>query len=78
MWSGLINDKICLYMARRNNSRLREAEHRLYAAAIMCIIPPVGFIVWGVGASYHVHWIGLIFGMGMLGKISVVLKGILD
>lgn len=57
-------------MARKNKNGLREAEHRLYAAVIMCIIPPVGFIVWGVGAAHGVHWIGLIFGMGMLGEPS--------
>lgn len=68
IWCGRISDWICLYLARHNKDGLREAEQRLWAATALCIIPPVGLIVWGVGAAHHVHWFGIVFGMGMMGK----------
>ncbi|KAJ5895510.1 MFS general substrate transporter [Penicillium taxi] len=67
VWSGKISDYICLKIARNNKDGLREAEYRLWAAVTLCIIPPVGLIVWGVGAAQHVHWFGIVFGMGMMG-----------
>ncbi|KAK9245138.1 MFS general substrate transporter [Lipomyces tetrasporus] len=65
-WAGDVSDRICIYLARRNNG-YREAEYRLWSATALCIIPPAGMILWGVGASHQVHWVGLMFGMGMLG-----------
>ncbi|CAH0056011.1 unnamed protein product [Clonostachys solani] len=67
IWSGKISDYICLRIARNNKDGLREAEYRLWAAIALCIVPPVGLIVWGVGAAQHVHWFGIVFGMGMMG-----------
>ncbi|KAK7208161.1 major facilitator superfamily protein [Myxozyma melibiosi] len=66
IWGGEVNDRICVRLARRNRG-YRESEFRLWAAAALCIIPPGGMFVWGVGTNYGVHWFGLVFSMAMLG-----------
>lgn len=65
LWSGNAADRLALWLARRHNG-LREAEHRLWVLAVSGILSAAGLILWGVGASHHVHWIGLVFGLGML------------
>lgn len=63
--SGHLSDWIARYMARRNNG-VREPEHRLWLAVIPMVIHPVGCILYGVGAAHHVHWVGVVFGLGMI------------
>ncbi|KAK2779057.1 major facilitator superfamily transporter [Colletotrichum kahawae] len=58
-------DWIALRLARRNNG-IREPEHRLWVLALSGITSAAGLITWGVGAYHNVHWVGLIFGLGML------------
>lgn len=65
LWSGNAADWIALRFARRNKG-VREAEHRLWVLAVSGIISAAGLIVWGVGAYHNIHWIGLVFGLGML------------
>lgn len=65
LWSGNAADWIALQLARRNGG-VREAEHRLWVLAASGIISTAGLITWGVGAYHGVHWIGLVFGLGML------------
>jgi MFS family permease len=65
LWSGNFADWIALRLARRNNG-IREPEHRLWVLTASGIISSAGLIVWGVGAYHDVHWIGLVFGLGML------------
>ncbi|KAG9656296.1 MFS general substrate transporter, partial [Aureobasidium melanogenum] len=65
MWSGKIADRITLALARRNNG-IREPEHRLWVLSVSGIISAAGLVTWGVGAYHEVHWIGLVFGLGML------------
>lgn len=65
IWSGVLADKLTLYLARRNNG-IREAEQRLWPLAFSCIMTAAGLITWGVGAHHNVHWVGLVFGLGML------------
>ncbi|KAF7195155.1 putative MFS-type transporter [Pseudocercospora fuligena] len=73
LWSGIVADKLALYLARRNNGT-REPEHRLWPLAIAGFFSAVGLITWGVGADHHVHWIGLIFGLLMM-TFGVVVGG---
>ncbi|KAK4938433.1 hypothetical protein LTR10_021150 [Elasticomyces elasticus] len=63
--SGHLSDWIARYMARRNNG-VREPEHRLWLALIPMVIHPVGCILYGVGAAHHVHWVGVLFGLGLI------------
>ncbi|TLD10007.1 hypothetical protein PgNI_05410 [Pyricularia grisea] len=65
LWSGNAADWLALRLARRNNG-IREPEHRLWVLLLAGVMSSAGLITWGVGAYYNVHWIGLVFGLGML------------
>lgn len=65
LWSGNAADWITLQLARRNGG-IREPEHRLWVLAVSGIISAAGLVTWGVGAYHGVHWVGLVFGLGML------------
>lgn len=65
LWVGKAADWIALWLARRNGG-IREPEQRLWVLLVSGIISSAGLIVWGVGAYYQVHWVGLVFGLGML------------
>jgi hypothetical protein len=64
-YSGVLGDRVALYLARRNRGVL-EAEHRLWLFAASLILIPGSLILWGVGAAHHIHWFGLIFAMGVI------------
>ncbi|RVX66189.1 hypothetical protein B0A52_10081 [Exophiala mesophila] len=64
-FSGWISDKVAVYMARRNNG-VYEPEHRLWVGLIPLVLHPVGCILYGVGASHEVHWVGVAFGLGII------------
>jgi MFS family permease len=65
LWSGYVADWIALRLARTNNG-VREPEHRLWVLAVSGIMSAAGLITWGVGADHEAHWVGLVFGLGML------------
>lgn len=65
LWSGNAADWIALKLARRNKG-IREAEHRLWVLLFSGIMSAAGLITWGVGAYHQIHWVGLVFGLGML------------
>ena len=65
LWSGNAADWIALKLARRNNG-IREPEHRLWVLAFSGVMSAAGLMTWGVGAYHSVHWVGLVFGLGML------------
>lgn len=65
LWSGNAADWIAIRLARRNNG-VREPEHRLWVLLVSGIMSAAGLITWGVGAYYDAHWVGLVFGLGML------------
>ncbi|KAL6859924.1 hypothetical protein ACO1O0_003948 [Amphichorda felina] len=65
LWSGNAADRVALALARRNGG-IREPEHRLWVLAVSGVISSAGLVTWGVGAYHHVHWLGLVFGLGML------------
>jgi MFS family permease len=65
LWSGNAADWIALRLATRNNG-IREPEHRLWVLSVSGIMSAAGLVIWGVGASHGVHWVGLAFGLGML------------
>jgi hypothetical protein len=64
-YSGVIGDRIVLWLARRNKGVL-ESEHRLWLFSASLILIPGSLILWGVGAAHHIHWFGLIFAMGVI------------
>jgi MFS family permease len=65
IWSGVTADKFAIRLARRNNG-VREPEQRLWPLTVAGVIGSAGLILWGVGAAEHIHFMGLIIGMGML------------
>jgi MFS family permease len=65
LWSGNAADWIALRLARRNNG-VREPEHRLWVLGASGVISAAGLMTWGIGAYHGVHWVGLVFGLGML------------
>lgn len=65
VWAGSFADKLALYLARKNNG-VREPEQRLWVLGGAGVISTAGLILWGVGAYHEIHWIGLVFGLGML------------
>ncbi|KXJ88410.1 major facilitator superfamily protein [Microdochium bolleyi] len=65
LWSGKVADRVAIHLARRHNG-VREAEYRLWVLGISGIISAAGLILWGVGAYHELHWVGLVFGLGML------------
>jgi MFS family permease len=64
-WAGRFADWIALFMARRNHG-IREAEQRLWALILSAILLTTGLILWGVGASQQLHYMVLIFGVGLV------------
>jgi MFS family permease len=64
-YSGVIGDRIVLWIARRNKGVL-EPEHRLWLFSVSLILIPGSLILWGVGAAHQVQWFGLIFAMGVI------------
>lgn len=44
-----------------------QSEYRLWLFAPSVVLVPGGLVLWGVGAAHHVHWLGLMFGMGLIG-----------
>ncbi|OIW32364.1 MFS general substrate transporter [Coniochaeta ligniaria NRRL 30616] len=65
LWAGNAADWLGLYLARRNGG-IREPEHRLWVLAVSGVISAAGLVTWGVGAHHGAHWVGLVFGLGML------------
>jgi hypothetical protein len=64
-YSGVIGDRVVLWLARRNKGIL-EPEHRLWLFTLSLILIPGSLILWGVGAAHHIHWFGLVFAMGVI------------
>ena len=65
LWSGWFADWLALWLARRNGG-IREAEHRLWALGVSGLLSAGGMVLWGVGGSHGVHFMGLIFGVGFV------------
>lgn len=65
LWGGVVADRWALWLARRNNG-IREPEQRLWPLALAGIFSCAGLITWGVGACHGIHWVGLVFGLGIM------------
>lgn len=61
-WSGQFADFWVLRLARRNKG-IREPEQRLWMLLVSSVVSTSGILLWGVGASREVHWMGLMFGL---------------
>jgi MFS family permease len=63
--SGWMSDALALRLARRNGG-VMEPEQRLWTCIIALVMHPAGCLLYGVGASYHIHWFGVVFGLGLI------------
>ena len=73
VWSGQISDAIMMRLVRRN-SGVREPEQRLWALLVSGVLCSAGLVLWGVGASKGVHFMGLIIGFGLV-ALGIVCAG---
>jgi MFS family permease len=63
--SGWMSDKLVVRLARRNHG-IMEPEQRLWICIIAMIFHPAGCLLYGVGASFHIHWMGVVVGLGLI------------
>ncbi|OWP05069.1 hypothetical protein B2J93_639 [Marssonina coronariae] len=70
-YSGMLGDKVMLYLARRNHGVL-ESEYRLWLFTASLFLIPGALILWGVGAAHHIHWFGLVFAMGLIAATNTI------
>ncbi|OHE98489.1 hypothetical protein CORC01_06280 [Colletotrichum orchidophilum] len=59
------SDALSVWMARRHGG-VMEPEHRLWLCFVAIVAHPVGCVLYGVGASYQIHWVGIAFGLVMI------------
>ena len=63
--TGWPSDKLAVFLARRNGG-VMEPEQRLWICSLALLIHPAGCLLYGVGASYSIHWFAVVFGQGLL------------
>ncbi|KAJ5555837.1 hypothetical protein N7535_008268 [Penicillium sp. DV-2018c] len=64
-FSGWLSDIVAIKLARRRRG-IKEPEDRLWLFLIPIVAHPVGCILYGVGATHHIHWIGVVIGMSLI------------
>ncbi|KAJ6133447.1 hypothetical protein N7471_008662 [Penicillium samsonianum] len=64
---GAGTDRFMVWKARRNDG-VMEAESRIYSVLIAGPIMCSGLVLYGAGAAHHVHWMGPVVGMAMIGS----------
>lgn len=70
-YAGWSTDRIKIIISRRHNGT-SQAEDRLWVLSLYTFLAPASLILWGVGASHGIHWIGIIIGLGMMGGLTMV------
>ncbi|ORY86695.1 MFS transporter [Leucosporidium creatinivorum] len=69
--TGLIGDRMVIRSARRHDG-VREPEARLWINTFNAFIVPPAFILWGVGATFHINFAGLEIALIGIGAFVVV------
>ncbi|KAJ5501991.1 hypothetical protein N7463_004865 [Penicillium fimorum] len=64
-FSGWLSDVLAIKLARGRNG-IKEPEDRLWMFLIALVAHPLGCILYGVGASHHIPWIGVVIGMAFI------------
>ena len=64
LWAGSFADHLAFKLTKRNYG-VREPEYRLWMLIIPAITATAGLLMWGVGASYGVHYMVLVIGIGI-------------
>ncbi|KAL4953953.1 major facilitator superfamily domain-containing protein [Aspergillus filifer] len=63
--SGWMSDLVAIWLARRNGG-IMEPEQRLWICLVALVVHPAGCLLYGVGASYGIHWGGVVVGLGLI------------
>lgn len=71
LYTGRFGDWVVLKIARRK-AGIMESEYRLWLFCLSFLVLPGGLILWGVGVAHAIHWVGLAFGMGIIGFTNTV------
>ncbi|KAK2027472.1 major facilitator superfamily transporter [Colletotrichum zoysiae] len=58
-YCGKVGRILTLRLARRNNG-ISESEHSLWLFAASMFLVPFSMLLYGLGVTYHIHWIGLV------------------
>ncbi|CAG7924880.1 unnamed protein product [Penicillium olsonii] len=64
-FSGWLSDILAIRLATRRQG-IKEPEDRLWMFVVALIAHPAGCILYGVGASHHIPWIGVVIGMAFI------------
>ncbi|KAJ5857741.1 hypothetical protein N7455_008635, partial [Penicillium solitum] len=64
-FSGWLSDILAIKLARGRNG-IKEPEDRLWMFLVAIVAHPLGCILYGVGASHHIPWIGVVIGMAFI------------
>ncbi|KAH6972113.1 major facilitator superfamily domain-containing protein [Ilyonectria sp. MPI-CAGE-AT-0026] len=57
-------DRFAARLTRRNGN-IHEAEHRLWCLVVVLLVAPASLILYGYSAEKQLHWIGLVFAVGL-------------
>ncbi|KAL2860305.1 major facilitator superfamily domain-containing protein [Aspergillus pseudodeflectus] len=63
--SGWMSDVVAIQLASRNGG-IMEPEQRLWICLVALVVHPAGCLLYGVGASYGIHWGGIVVGLGLI------------
>lgn len=64
--AGNFGDVVVIWLARRNKG-IWHSEYRQWLNIIMAVLLPGSLLLWGLGAEHGIHWVGLVFAMGLIG-----------
>ncbi|OAL69143.1 MFS transporter [Trichophyton violaceum] len=63
--TGMSSDFIVMRLARRNHG-IKEAEMRLWTLCVTFVYAAVGYMLYGWGAHFGMHWITIAIGLGCM------------
>lgn len=69
--AGWASDWIKVKIARKHKG-ISQAEDRLWVLTIYTVLGPASLILWGVGAAHHIHWFGIVIGLGLMAGLCVM------
>ncbi|KAH7120515.1 major facilitator superfamily domain-containing protein, partial [Dactylonectria macrodidyma] len=61
---GSLPDRFATRLTKRNKN-IHEAEYRLWCLVPVFFVSPAALILYGFGAERHLHWISLVFAVGL-------------
>lgn len=69
---------LTIRLARRNGG-ISESEHTLYLFIASCFLVPFGMVLYGVGITYHLHYMALVITQAILSiNSSLAVAGALN